>query len=90
MLGAAMHAPLSGLAFILDLTHGGFPVMIPMIAAAVLATATARRIDGYSIYTARLRAHPVRAAPISLPERRTSSGRAVRALGLLAPSSRRP
>jgi hypothetical protein len=29
-----------------------------MIAATVLATAIARKIDGYSIYTARLRARP--------------------------------
>jgi len=32
--------------------------MIPMIAATVTATVIARRIDGYSIYTARLRARP--------------------------------
>ena len=30
--------------------------MIPMIAATVTATVVARQIDGYSIYTARLRA----------------------------------
>ena len=69
MLGAAMQAPLSGLAFVLELTHCGFAIMIPMIAATVLATATARRIDGNSVYTARLRARPARPATIPLPER---------------------
>jgi chloride channel protein, CIC family len=58
MLGAAMQAPLAGLILILELTHGGFAISIPMIAATVTATAVARYVDGYSIYTARLRARP--------------------------------
>jgi chloride channel protein, CIC family len=58
MLGAAMQAPLTGLALVLELTHGGFSIAIPMIAATVTATAVARYIDGYSIYSARLRARP--------------------------------
>jgi chloride channel protein, CIC family len=58
MLGAAMQAPLAGLVLILELTGGEFAIAIPMIAATVTATAVARYIDGYSIYTARLRAHP--------------------------------
>jgi chloride channel protein, CIC family len=58
MLGAAMQAPLAGLVLILELTGGGFGIAIPMIAATVIATAVARYIDGYSIYTARLRARP--------------------------------
>jgi chloride channel protein, CIC family len=58
MLGAAMQAPLAGLVLILELTGGGFAIAIPMIAATVTATAVARYIDGYSIYTARLRARP--------------------------------
>ncbi len=56
MLGAAMQAPLTGLALMLELTSGGFAVMVPMIAATVTATMVARYVDGYSIYTARLRA----------------------------------
>ena len=56
MLGAAMQAPLTGLAIMLELTVGEFGVMVPMIAAVVTATAVARYVDGYSIYTARLRA----------------------------------
>ena len=63
MLGAAMQAPLAGLILILELTHGGFAIAIPMIAATVTATAVARYIDGYSIYTARLRARPRDPAP---------------------------
>jgi chloride channel protein, CIC family len=56
MLGAAMQAPLAGLVLMLELTGGGFPILIPMIAATVTATVVARYVDGYSIYTARLRA----------------------------------
>jgi CIC family chloride channel protein len=60
MLGAAMQAPLAGLALIMELTHGGFAIMIPLVLATVTATVVARHIDGYSIYSARLRAHPLR------------------------------
>ena len=58
MLGAAMQAPLAGLALIMELTQGGFGIVIPLILATVTATVVARRIDGYSIYSARLRARP--------------------------------
>ena len=58
MLGAAMQAPLSGLVLALELTHSGFHIMVPMIAATVTATVVARIIDGYSIYSARLPARP--------------------------------
>jgi hypothetical protein len=51
-----MQAPLVGPVLMVELTGGSFPLMIPMIAATVTATVVARRIDGYSIYTARLRA----------------------------------
>jgi hypothetical protein len=44
------------LALVLELTHSGFQLMVPMMAAAVSATAVARYIDGYSIYSARLEA----------------------------------
>lgn len=56
MLGAAMQAPLTGLVLILELTGSGYALMIPLIAATVLATVVARQVDGYSIYSARLRA----------------------------------
>ena len=54
MIGAAMQAPLSGLVLVLELTHSGFGIMVPMIAATVLATLVVRWVDGYSIYSARL------------------------------------
>jgi H+/Cl- antiporter ClcA len=54
MIGASMQAPLSGLALVLELTHSGFSLMVPMIAATVCATVVARHLDGYSIYSARL------------------------------------
>jgi CIC family chloride channel protein len=54
MIGAAMQAPLSGVALVLELTHSGFGLMVPMLAATAIATLVARMIDGYSIYTARL------------------------------------
>ena len=60
MLGAAMQAPLAGLALIMELTNGGFAIMIPLVLATATATVVARHIDGYSIYSARLRAHPLR------------------------------
>jgi H+/Cl- antiporter ClcA len=58
MMGASMQAPLAALAMIQELTGEGYALMIPLIAATVLATIVARNIDGYSIYTARLRAAP--------------------------------
>ena len=54
MIGAGMQAPLAALVLVLELTHSGFSLMVPMMAATALATAVARYIDGYSIYTARL------------------------------------
>ena len=54
MIGAAMQAPLSGLALVLELTHSGFGLMVPMMAATGIATLVAFHVDGYSIYSARL------------------------------------
>jgi CIC family chloride channel protein len=71
-LGAAMQAPLAGLALTLELTHSGFQIMVPMLAATVTATIVSRYIDGYSIYSARLPPHrggPVRRSrPPGRPE----------------------
>lgn len=58
MLGAGMQAPLSGLVLMLELTNGGFQIAPPMIVATIVATIVARHVDGYSIYSARLRAEP--------------------------------
>jgi chloride channel protein, CIC family len=54
MIGAGMQAPLAALALVLELTHSGFALMVPMAVATVIATAITRWIDGYSIYSARL------------------------------------
>jgi chloride channel protein, CIC family len=63
MIGAAMQAPLAGLALVLELTHSGFGLMVPMAAATVIATAVAFYIDGYSIYSARLPSRPAGPRP---------------------------
>jgi len=55
-IGAAMQAPLAALALVLELTHSGFQLMVPMMVATVTATAITRYLDGYSIYSARLTA----------------------------------
>ena len=57
MIGAAMQAPLSGLALVLELTHGGLGLLVPMMAATAIATVVAFYVDGYSIYSARLPAY---------------------------------
>ncbi|HLI25161.1 MAG TPA: chloride channel protein [Acidimicrobiales bacterium] len=54
MLGSSIQAPLAGLVLVLELTHSGFSLMVPVMTATFLATALARHIDGYSIYSARL------------------------------------
>ena len=54
MVGASMQAPLAALALVLELTHSGFSLVVPMMAATVIATLVARHVDGYSIYSARL------------------------------------
>jgi CIC family chloride channel protein len=56
MIGASMQAPLTAVVLVLELTHSGFQIMVPLMAATVSATAVARHIDGYSIYSARLSA----------------------------------
>jgi chloride channel protein, CIC family len=56
MMGAAMQAPLTGLVLMLELIQGGFPLLIPILLATAIATIVTRQIDGYSIYSARLRA----------------------------------
>jgi H+/Cl- antiporter ClcA len=66
MMGAAMQAPLTAIVVTLELTDTGIRLAVPMILATVLATLVARLLDGYSIYSARLAAHP-RAAEIPPP-----------------------
>ncbi|NNN08319.1 MAG: chloride channel protein [Acidimicrobiaceae bacterium] len=57
MIGAAMQAPLAGLVLVIELTHTGFDLMVPMMLATTIATLIVRHIDGYSIYSARLPGH---------------------------------
>ena len=63
MIGASMQAPLSGPALVLELTHSGFGLMVPMMAATGIATLIAFHVDGYSIYSARLPARTADTAP---------------------------
>jgi chloride channel protein, CIC family len=67
VIGAAMQAPLSGLALVLELTHSGFGLMVPMMAATAIATTVAFYVDGYSIYSARLPAYTADSAPADSP-----------------------
>jgi CIC family chloride channel protein len=57
-VGAGMLAPVSALVLVLELTHTGFSLLVPMIIATGLATFLVRYLDGYSIYSARLPARP--------------------------------
>jgi chloride channel protein, CIC family len=59
MIGSSMQAPLSGMVLVAELTHSGFNIIIPMMAATLIATFLVRHIDGYSIYSARLPGHGV-------------------------------
>ncbi|HLI59064.1 MAG TPA: chloride channel protein [Solirubrobacteraceae bacterium] len=63
MIGAGMQAPLAALALMLELTHSGFSIVVPMMFATATATVVARHLDGYSIYSARLRARPGESRP---------------------------
>ncbi|MDE3044147.1 MAG: chloride channel protein [Acidobacteriota bacterium] len=57
MIGASMQAPFAGLVLVMELTHGGYSIALPMIVATVIATLMVRQVDGYSIYSARLPRH---------------------------------
>lgn len=67
--------PTGALALILEFTHAGFGVMVPMMAATALATIVARHLDGYTIYSARLSAEPPASAAPG-PEARPAQARA--------------
>ena len=56
-VGAAMQAPITAIVLVLEFTHSGFDLLIPMLTATAIATVITRHVDGYSIYTARLPAH---------------------------------
>ena len=71
MIGASLQAPLSGLALVLELTHSGFGLMVPMAAATAIAALVAFHVDGYSIYSARLPAYAADGAPAVPPDGQT-------------------
>jgi chloride channel protein, CIC family len=54
MVGAAMQTPLAALVLVVELTRSADTLIVPMVLATMLATATARYLDGYSIYSSRL------------------------------------
>jgi len=54
MIGAAMQTPLTALALVVELTHTADSLIVALIAATAIATAVARYVDGYSIYSSRL------------------------------------
>ena len=54
MLGSSIQAPLAGLVLVIELTHSGLSLIVPIMVATFLATLVARHLDGYSIYSARL------------------------------------
>lgn len=74
MVGSAMQAPLAALVLVLELTHAGFDLMVPMLVATATATAVTRYVDGYSIYSARLPAHDPAGGPPVITEERASAG----------------
>jgi CIC family chloride channel protein len=53
MIGAAIQAPLASVVLVMELTHSGFGISVPIIAATVLATVVSRHLDGNSIYSVR-------------------------------------
>ena len=54
MLAASTQGPISSLVLMMELTGQARAFVLPMIAAIVIATATARLIEWRSIYEARL------------------------------------
>jgi len=52
---------------VLELTHSGFGILIPMMAATAIATVVAFYIDGYSIYSSRLPAYAPDREPSRAP-----------------------
>jgi chloride channel protein, CIC family len=54
VLGAAMQGPLAAVVLVLELTHGSYSMIVPILLAVVEATVVARVIGVPSIYSARL------------------------------------
>jgi len=73
MIGATMQAPLSGLVLVMELTHSGYGLLIPLMTATAISTFLVRQIDGYSIYTARLPRRDVAFTALGDPSRATEN-----------------
>jgi len=58
MLAGALKAPITGTAFVLELTRSTSGIMAPIVIAVVGATVVARHLDQRSLYTARGSAGP--------------------------------
>lgn len=63
VLGAAMQGPLAAVVLLLELTHHGDGLMVPVLLAVVAATVVTRLLGAPSIYSARISAALVSAAP---------------------------
>jgi H+/Cl- antiporter ClcA len=59
-LAAAMQGPIAGVVLVLELTGHFDALIVPTLIAVVEATVVARLLGAYSIYSARLPAHPER------------------------------
>jgi hypothetical protein len=70
MIGAAMQAPIAALALVLELTHSGLELMVPILAAAAVAF----YVDGYSIYSVRMAIGPTDGAAGLEPRPRAAVG----------------
>lgn len=55
MLAAAMQSPLASVVLVLELSHQGFALMVPLLVAVTGATLVSRGLDDRSIYSAPLR-----------------------------------
>ncbi|HTB71443.1 MAG TPA: chloride channel protein [Solirubrobacteraceae bacterium] len=63
VLGAAMQGPLAAIVLMLELTHHGDSLVVPELLAVVAATVVTRLLGAPSIYSARIAAASVPAAP---------------------------
>jgi H+/Cl- antiporter ClcA len=63
VLGAAMQGPLAAVVLLLELTHHGDALMVPVLLAVVEATVVTRLLGAPSIYSARISTSGVSVAP---------------------------
>jgi CIC family chloride channel protein len=63
VLGAAMQGPLAAIVLLLELTHRGDGLMVPVLLAVVEATVVTRLLGAPSIYSARISSAGVSVAP---------------------------